>query len=160
MRQTKIDQQRIHEPRNSWTPGQVGRHADTTLTTYRTRRSPSENSLLYNTTLLCVFLNADKLVWERKISPFYLFTWIFINFRVSTSEFTGTYEYRIDNTRNSERPKEKDQLGKFRRLPHRYNRLRTSVQGRLIFVRISIGLGTSLSCDVINIIVAIDATAL
>ena len=32
-----------------------------TLTTYRTRRSPSEISLLYNTTFLCVFLNADTL---------------------------------------------------------------------------------------------------
>jgi len=30
-----------------------------------TRRSPSEISLLYNTAILCVFLNADKLVWER-----------------------------------------------------------------------------------------------
>ena len=70
--------------------GTRGPQDDTTLTTYRTRRSPSENSLLYNTTFLCVFLNADKLGRERKISPFYLFTWIFINFRVSTSEFTGT----------------------------------------------------------------------
>ena len=33
-----------------------------TLTTYRTRRSPSVISLLYNITFLCVFLNADKLV--------------------------------------------------------------------------------------------------
>ena len=61
------------------------------------RRSPSEISLLHNTTFLCVFLNADNLVWERKISPFYLFTWIFINFQVSTSDFTGTLW-----TRNSE----------------------------------------------------------
>jgi len=61
-----------------------------TLTTYRMRRSPSEISLLYNTTFLCVFLNDDKLVRDRKISPFYLFTCIFVDFRVSTSEFTGT----------------------------------------------------------------------
>ena len=38
-----------------------------TLTTYRTRRSPSEISFLYNTTFLCVFLilNADKLLYEN-----------------------------------------------------------------------------------------------
>ena len=95
-----------------------------TLTTYRTRRSPSEISLLYNTTFLCVFLNADKLLWERKISPFYLFTWIFIDFRVSTSEFTGTLW-----TRNSEKPTRKIPTSALRRL-----RMRTR---------------TSL-CDVIN----------
>jgi len=70
-----------------------------TLTTCRTRRSPSEISLLYNTTMM-------KLVWKRKISPFYLFTWIFIDFRVSTSEFTWTLWTR------------KNQLGKFRLLPY------------------------------------------
>ena len=42
--------------------GTRGPRYDSTLTTYRTRRSPSEIALLYNTTFLCVFLNADKLV--------------------------------------------------------------------------------------------------
>ena len=41
-----------------------------TLTTYRTRRSPSEISLLYNTTFLCVFLNADKLYENVKFLHF------------------------------------------------------------------------------------------
>ena len=55
---------------NLGTRGPWDKLDDTTLTTYRTRRSPSEISLLYNTTFLCVFLNADKLVWERKFFPF------------------------------------------------------------------------------------------